>query len=208
MRVDPASPISSLIPSLDAAVLEVLAGADRSLGVSQIQRLTRRGARSGVHRVLDRLVTHGLVEARPSNVGSVYRLNAEHVLAPAILLAVRAWAELLSRLTAACEALQPAIVAAALHGAAARGEAGPQSPIELFLVVDDDHLLSAEWDRQLHDLDVQVRAWTGNRLERMVLTRHHLQELADTGEPILEAWRRDAIVLVGRRTFDFPEARA
>ena len=208
MSVDPTSPIASLIPSLDAAVLEVLAAAERPLGVSQIQRQTRRGARSGVHRVLDRLVEHGLVEASPSNVGSVYRLNTEHVLAPAVLIAVRARAELVRRLAAACEALEPAIVAAALHGSVARGEAGPESPIDLFLVVGDDHLLSAEWDRQLHDLDDQVRAWTGNRLERMVLTRHHLQELADTGEPILEAWRRDAIVLVGKRTFDFPDARA
>lgn len=206
--MDPASPISSLIPSLDAAVLEVLAAADRPLGVSQIQRLTRRGARSGVHRVLDRLVTHGLVEARASNVGSVYRLNTEHVLAPAILIAVQAWSELLSRVAAACEALEPAIVAAALYGPAARGEAGPDSALDLFLVVGDDHLLSPEWDRQLHDLDDQVRAWTGNRLERVVLTEHHLQELADSREPILEAWRRDAIVLVGKRTFDFPDAHA
>ena len=205
--MDPTSPISSLIPSLDAAVLEVLAVADRPLGVSQIQRSTRRGARSGVHRVLDRLVIHGLVEARPSNVGSVYLLNTEHVLVPAVMSAVRAWSELVSRLTAACEALEPAVVAAALHGAAARREAGPESPLELVLIVGDDHLVSAEWDRQLRDLDDRVRTWSGNRLERVVLTEHHLQELADAGEPILDAWRRDAIVLVGKRTFDFPDAR-
>ena len=205
--MDLTAPLSSLIPTLDAAVLEVLAQAQRPLGVSQIHRLTRRGARSGVHRVLSRLITHGLVEAHPTNVGSVYALNREHLLAPAVLAAAQARVDLLARLTEACVALEPAVRAAALFGATARGDSGPESPIELFLVVGDDHLVSEAWDRQLQRLDDQVRSWTGNRLERLVLTQQHLQQLVDAREPIVDAWERDAIILVGKRTFELPSPR-
>lgn len=204
--MDLTSPLGSLIPTLDAAVLEVLAETPRPLGVSQIQRLTRRGARSGVHRVLARLLTEGLVTAHATNLGSVYELNRDHLLAPAVMAAAQVRTELFERLTTACAALEPAVLAAAVYGATARRESGPESPVELFLIVGDDHVISEEWDRQLRRLDEQVRSWTGNRLERLVLTEQHLQQV-DAREPIVEAWDRDAIILVGRRTFDLPSAR-
>lgn len=194
--MDLSSPLSSLVPSLDGAVLEVLAGTESALGVSQIRRLARRGARSGIHRVLDRLVGHGLVEAEPTNLGFVYRLNRKHLLAEAVVSAVRAKVGLMERLSAACTTLQPPVVSAALFGSMARGEAGPESDVDLLFVVEEG-AAGQEWDEQLLSLEAQIRSWTGNRVEYVVLTRSHLRTLVDDGEPLVESLRADAVDLVG-----------
>jgi hypothetical protein len=54
--VDVSSPISSVIPSLDGAVLDALAGTTAPLNLSAVHKLAGRGSMSGVRRVLLRLV--------------------------------------------------------------------------------------------------------------------------------------------------------
>src|SRR5205823_11543424 len=67
------SPISSIIPSLDGAVLGALAGTTRPLNLSTVHELAGRGSLSGVRRVLLRLVKTGIV----SDVPGGYILNRE-----------------------------------------------------------------------------------------------------------------------------------
>ncbi|WP_240641215.1 nucleotidyltransferase domain-containing protein [Nocardioides ferulae] len=175
----------------------MLAGTESALGVSQIHRLARRGARSGVHRVLDRLTEHGLVAAEGTNLGFVYRLNRDHVLAPAVLSAVSARAEFYKRLTRACEALSPSVTTAALFGSTARRESGVESDIDVLIVIDDDSIRSDAWEGQVRHLEDQVLAWTGNRLECLTLDREHLREAVRSGEPIVKSWQEDAVTLAG-----------
>lgn len=79
--MDLSSPLSSLIPSMDAAALEVLVRTQTGLRVSKIRQLSRRGSRQGIANALERLVEHGLVDAEPTNFGFTYRLNRNHILA-------------------------------------------------------------------------------------------------------------------------------
>lgn len=195
--MDLSAPLNSLVPTLDAAVLEVLAATESSLGVSQIQRLASRGARSGINRVLTRLVEHGLVLAEPTNLGHVYRLNRGHLLADSVLSAAGARREFVRRLTQACEELRPQVISAALFGSAARGDAGPDSDVDLLLVVDDEAQTDA-WDDQLRDLEDRVLRWTGNRLECVVFTRSHLSVVVESGEPLVASLRNEAIPLTGQ----------
>ena len=196
--MDLTSPLRSLIPSLDSVVLEVLARTEGALGVSRIHRLGGRGSRAGISLVLDRLVEHGLVLAEPSNVGSVYWLNREHVLFDAILVASNARQEFLRRLGEACSRLQPEPTTAALFGSVARRESGPDSDIDLLLVIPDTTDTQAEvWTDQLDALRRQVLAWTGNRLEPIVVTSAHLRTLNDAGEPITRSWQDEAVTVFG-----------
>ncbi len=196
--MDLTSPLRSLIPSLDSVVLEVLARTEGALGVSRIHRLGGRGSRAGISLVLDRLVEHGLVLAEPSNVGSVYWLNREHVLFDAILVASNARQEFLRRLGEACSRLQPEPTTAALFGSVARRESGPDSDIDLLLVIPDTTDTQAEvWTDQLDSLRRQVLAWTGNRLEPIVVTSAHLRTLNDAGEPITRSWQDEAVTVFG-----------
>lgn len=194
--MDLSSPLRSLAPGLDSAVLEVLAGTESGLGASRIARLAPRGSRAGQLPVLNRLVHHGLVLAEPANQGYLYRLNREHVLAGPVLAAATARVTIIERLTAAVQQLQPAPVHASLFGSFARGEAGPESDIDL-LVITPDASLGEEWDEQLHALGDRVEAWTGNRLEHVVLSRDRLGAVVRAREPVVDSWLEESLTLQG-----------
>lgn len=196
--MDLSNPLSSLIPSLDAAALEVLAGTESALGASRIHQLSGRGSRQGIVNALNRLVEHGIVAAEPTNYGSVYRLNREHVLAPAVLLAADARRTLIQRLAEACDRLSPRPLSAYLFGSVARNDANPRSDIDLLLVTDEETLTDVDgWPDQLYQLAEQVRRWTGNRLGVLAHSPGHLADLVRSHEPIVDSWRDDAITLFG-----------
>jgi len=196
--MDLAYPLRSLIPSLDSAVLEVLAGTESGLSASQIARLSARGTRAGQAAVLDRLVQHGLVLADRANTGYLFRLNRAHVLAPAVLAAAGARQQILARLSTAVAALEPVPVSAALYGSFARREAGPASDLDLLLVVVDTFDRYADaWQSQLEQLEQQVLAWTGNRLEVLQLSVRQLADAARAGEPLTRSLRDEAVTLCG-----------
>lgn len=195
--MDLSLPLRTIAPGLDSAVLQVLAGTESGLSASQIARLTDRGTRVGQLPVLTRLVEHGLVIADPANRGFLYRLNRSHVLADAILSATRARAVILDRLTEAVQVLRPRPVSVSVYGSFARGEAGPTSDLDLLIVTATAAELGADWEQQLQGLEDQVLAWTGNRLERLVLGVDRLRAAFDRGEPVIASWHEQAIVLIG-----------
>ena len=198
--MDLTSPVGSLIPSMEGVVLAVLAGPPRALGPTKIAELAHRGSRSGVSLALDRLTEQGLVVAEPTNYGHTYRLNRDHVLAPAVLTAARAREEFLRRLTEACRSLSPEPVSAALYGSVARRESGPESDIDLIIAVDGDRLdrLEDGWARQMDEVSRRVFSWSGNRLEPIVVDVRHLLDLAAAGDPLTVSLRDEAVTLVGR----------
>ncbi len=192
------SPVASLIPSMDGVVLEVLAGTHSAMGPTRIHELGHRGSRAGVSLALGRLVDQGLVLAEPTNYGHTYRLNREHVLTQAVLAAAEAREEFLRRLTTACRSLHPAPVSVALYGSVARRESGDASDIDLLIVVDKTHdRYATEWTNQTDQLARGVRAWTGNRLESIVVDAQHLAKLAIAYDPLTLSLREDAVTLVG-----------
>jgi hypothetical protein len=196
--VDLSSPLRSLAPGLDSAVLEVLCRTEGGLNAVQIARLSARGTRVGQRPVLERLVEHGLVIADRANTGFLYRLNRDHVLAPAVLTAATARREVLDRLTSACRRLDPRVVHASVFGSLARREGGPTSDIDLLLVAVggvDQH--GDDWESQMRRLDNDVLAWTGNRLQALTFTERRFTQLITAGEPLIATWSADAVTLIG-----------
>ncbi len=192
--VDLTCPLRSISPGLDAGVLTALAGTESALSASAIARLAGYGSRNGQAPVLDRLVRHGLVLAEPGNLGHLYRLNREHVLAPAVLAAVAGRAEFIARLRAGLDALGPALMHASLFGSFARGDARPDSDIDLLVVTTDEQ--PQEWHDMLVDIGERVRAWSGNELETVALTQSHLARVAPR-EPVVAAWLAEGVTLHG-----------
>ena len=177
-------------------MLEVLAGTHSALGASHIARLTARGSRVGQAPILERLAAHGIVDAEPANQGFLYRLNRDHVLAPAILAAAGARGELIRRLTATVEGFIPAPAHASVFGSFARGEAGEDSDIDLLLIANDPDGVTA-WDAQIEQLGSDVRRWTGNRGQILAFSVDRIRELAAEGEPVVSNWLADGLVLAG-----------
>jgi len=197
MHVDLSYPLRSIAPSLDSAVLGVLAGTESALSAMQIARLAAKGTRGGQRHVLDRLVEHGLVMATPANRGFLYRLNREHVLAPAILSAANARSEVLQRLIAAVAALDPRPVHVSVYGSFARGEAGPSSDIDMLIILESGSAADDQWAAQVQSLSERVLTWTGNRLEPFVVVRADLQGYVQRKEPIIGSWVNDSHTLLG-----------
>ena len=88
---------------------------------------------------------------------------------------------------------------AALYGSLARGEAGPQSDIDV-LVVRPEGLSAADeetWDSQLAETEDMMHALTGNDLSWLDTTATDLRRGQAADEPIFRSWRDDAILLTG-----------
>lgn len=195
--MDLASPLRSIAPTLDSAVLEVLAGTESGMGVGHIARLARHGTRQGLTLALERLVEQGLVLAQPANRGYLYRLNRDHVLAESILSASRARLAILARLSAAAAELTPSPLHVSVFGSFARREAGSDSDIDVLLVLASGAALDDAWYRQLRDLGDRVMAWTGNRMEYLALTLDGLGETVAGGEGIVDSWLQDCVTVFG-----------
>ncbi|HEY5201830.1 MAG TPA: nucleotidyltransferase domain-containing protein [Acidothermaceae bacterium] len=199
--MDLSSPLRSLIPSLDSAVLEVLAGTESSLSQARITDLAARGSRQGIATVLQRLVEHGLVLAQPANQGALYRLNREHVLAHCVTSAADARSEITRRLRAAATRLRPAPTATALFGSFVRRQTNVDSDIDLLIVVANDvDVASTEWSDQIESLVKDTTLWTGNRLEPLVLTENAVAAAAAADEPLIDSLRAEAVPLTGHES--------
>jgi hypothetical protein len=82
----------------------------------RIARLSGTGSRTGQRPVINRLVRQGIVLAELANTGYLYKLNRQHVLAPSVIAAASARLEILRRLRAAIEELDPPVLSAAVTG--------------------------------------------------------------------------------------------
>lgn len=194
--VDLTHPLRSLVPSLDADVLEVLSGVETGLGLSQITRLASRGSRMGISHVVNRLVEHGVLLAEPANQGYLYRLNRQHLLAPVVLAAASLRTTLLARLADCALELAPAPIHVSVVGSFARGEAGPDSDIDLLVVVATEAELDKLGD-QLRPLSAEVTDWTGNDCQVLAFTTRHLRALRSSGDRVVEGWTGDSHLLLG-----------
>src|SRR5205807_8044578 len=129
--------------------------------------------------------------------GYLYRLNRDHVLADAVLSACRARRTVLERLTEAVKDLDPEPVHVSVFGSFARREAGPDSDIDLLVVLPAPPANDRGWSDQLQSLGDRVLSWTGNRLECLTFTVDELHAVAASGEPIVESLRDHAVTLSG-----------
>lgn len=196
--MDLSLPLRSLVSTLDAEALTVLAGTTAPLTGNRLAGLAPRGSRAGLMRVLERLVLHGLVLAEPAGAATLYRLNRDHLLCEPLLAVIQARRRLLELLRAELGGWAIPCLHASVFGSVARGDATPSSDIDLLLVrpasVGADE---PGWQRQVRQLEAAVSAWTGNALAVLELTPADLARARDMAEPLLTSLQDDAVVLLG-----------
>lgn len=132
--MDLSDPTRSVTPTLDGAVLAVLASAGRPLTVGQVAQLAARGSEIGIRRSLGRLVEQGTVRATMMGRNQVHELNRDHVAARVAEVLAGLRTELWSRFRREFESWQPRPLMAVVFGSAARGDGGVDSDIDLLLV--------------------------------------------------------------------------
>lgn len=188
--MDVATPISSVIPSLDGSVLAVLAGTTDPLPLAEIHRMTDRGSKAGVRRVLMRLVDTGIVWQVPGG----YILNRAHVAAPAIEELSTLHGNLTERTRDTLDEWPGDIALAGLFGSASRRDGDEHSDIDVLVVSDSEGL-----DDLADALAQRIANWTGNQAHVVARSVDDLQRMQEAGEPMLESWIRDLVVLRGDR---------
>ncbi|WP_337062372.1 nucleotidyltransferase domain-containing protein [Kineococcus sp. G2] len=194
--MDATNPLRSIAPTVDADVLHALARTHRPLNGAAIARLAGRSY-AQTRACLHRLLAHGLLLAEDTGPAVQYRLNRDHVLAGAVLAAVNATGTVEERLVERLRQWSLPAVAAVLFGSWARGEAGPDSDLDLLLVRDDGVDLDGPWGEQVHRLGEDLEALTGNAVQFVQVTRSQLSTAVREGQPLLAGLRADGRVLAG-----------
>jgi hypothetical protein len=204
VRVDLSNPLATLTPTLDAAVLQVLAATTAPCTAAEIHRRMARGSDEGVRRVLARLVGQGIVLTHAPARYPLYWLNRNHVAAPLIMALSYLRDIVFTRIHDAVLGWPLAPVHASLFGSFARGEAGADSDIDV-LAIRPRRLQEGQaeaWQLQLDTLGESIRSWTGNLAQIVDLDLATLTVMVREKDPIVDAWRSDVVHIAGDRLID------
>ena len=204
--MDWSKPTEALIPGLEGVVLRQLYAVQTPQTAGDVHERSGIGSRNGIRYALDRLSEQGTVTRTTAGNTAIYELNHEHLAYPALEAALReynpysALRERLHRLVADCawnydHGQAPSL---AIYGSVARGDARPDSDLDLLLIVPDGRDGD---DPQVDDLSetlhVHVKRWTGNRAHVDVRTRSAVAEAAARRDPIFDSWQREADFVFG-----------
>lgn len=195
-------PLAVVTPTVDGDVLATLASTNQSFTTGELHRLLGRHSHSGIRKVLLRLQEQGIVESERFGNVTTFRLNQDHLAAPAISELARLRYIYFDRLRETFGSWRPAPVFAAMFGSAARGEMRNSSDIDLFVVRPDDLDTKTrdEWDENLRALQQMASRWTGNDVRAIQMDESEvIDNLAH--EPLLESIRFDGVVLHGTSSF-------
>ncbi len=196
-------PFTTVTPTLDGDVLAVLASAEVTFTISQIQRIITMASGEGIRKVLTRLTAQGVVLHDQVGRTNTYRLNTEHVAAEPIMALSRLASTFLARLEAHLDEWGAELKYAAVFGSAATGRMRLDSDIDLFLVRafssldgDDD-----AWEQRVTELGRLVTAWTGNDGRVVEYTEDELRAAAAVGEPLLDDVAKQGLTVAGTRAW-------
>jgi hypothetical protein len=200
-------PFATVTPTLDGDVLGVLASADVTFTISQIQRILTTVSGEGIRKVLARLTLQGVVLHDRVGRANIYRLNTEHLAAEPIMALSRLTSIYLDRLEAYLEGWGKELRYAAVFGSAATGRMMLDSDIDLFLVrasvsESDGHDEGPGlWEQQVAELARLVTAWTGNDARIVEYTDDELRAAATGSEPLLDDVARQGLTVAGTRAW-------
>lgn len=161
--MDLAHPLRVVTPTVDADVLSVLSLGNSSFTAPGVHRVAGEHSEAGIRKSLKRLTCQGIVLAERAGNAWLYRLNRDHLAAPAIIAIARLRQTLLERIRDEVEQWAESPVYVALFGSAATGVMRLDSDIDLFVVRPDEVEFGDEsWDAKVTKLEALVTCWTGN----------------------------------------------
>ncbi len=194
-------PFATVTPTLDGDVLAVLASADVTFTINQVQRILTTASGEGIRKVLNRLAGQGVVLHDEVGRTHTYRLNTDHLAAEPIRMLARLNSTFLDRLEQHLGQWGESLRYAAVFGSAATGRMRLDSDIDLFLVRAADSEGDDAWEQRLAELARQVTAWTGNDGRIVEYTEDEFRGAAAAGERLLEEVSKQGRTVAGTRAW-------
>lgn len=193
-------PFATVTPTLDGDVLAVLASAEVTFTISQVQRILSTASGEGIRKVLNRLTAQGVVLHDEVGRTHTYRLNTDHLAAEPIIRLSRLHSTFLRRLEQHLDEWGTALRYAAVFGSAATGRMKLDSDIDLFLVrgTDSD---DERWEQRLTELARLVTAWTGNDGRIVEYAEDEFRAAVIAGEPLLDDVSKQGLTVAGTRAW-------
>jgi predicted nucleotidyltransferase len=183
-------PFGGIIPGARGAVLAALLRTDTPLTGRQIHSLLSDDySLWTIQEALKSLTKLGLVETQTIGRAGVHTINEEHASVAPLRTLLDPVAALRDAVSAVTDGDVQAVL---LFGSIARGEATPDSDIDLAVIAPPD------WDNRV-ELEDSVRMHLGNDCDVLVLTEADFNRLAASGEPVVSDILRDGVALIGAK---------
>lgn len=198
------NPLATVTPTLDGAVLAVLAANEVSFTTGQIHRLLRGYSQEGIRKVLTRLVVQGVVVADRVGNAFAYRLNVEHLAAEPIRALARLQTTFMNRLEQYLDEWDEPPVYAAVFGSAARGTMTVHSDLDVFLVRGDG-AVEEGWTIRVNELALSISRWTGNDARIVDFSETDLRDAAS--EPLVRDIVEQGLTVAGSRAWLLRQVR-
>ena len=186
MRFD--EPFGGIIPGARGAVLAALLRTGTPLTGRQVHNLVRdQFSLWPVQEALKDLARLGLVTSETVGRAGVHSINEEHIAVPPLRTLLSPLAALK---TVVQEVVDDRVKAVIVFGSVGRGEAGPDSDIDLAVIA------KAGWDGRVA-LEDAVRSRLGNDCDVLVFSTAEFTRLAAEGEPVVAGILNDGLALTG-----------
>ncbi len=185
-------PLADIAPGVRGALLRALARLEQPVSRRQLARLAQVSP-TGAGPIIAQLVSSGLVLEVPSGTATLVSLNRDHLASTHLIALAGLRGELIRRLRVEL-APWPGLTGAWLFGSTARGDAGPDSDIDILLILDD--LESADVQVRMDRLHAQLGSWTGNEAQFVEHTPTSWRRLVRSGNPLVQQLRADGVALI------------
>ncbi len=191
--MDLSHPADDLFGRNTARVLQRLAFISGGMTGRRISELSLVPLGS-TQRILGRLEKVGLITVQPVGRANVYSLNRSHLLWPVVDAAFNVPIRIEGIVAQIVRRHVGDSATVAVYGSFARGEAGPDSDLDI-LIVWRAELAEAVRTAALDELNERLESATGNRIEIVDLSLAELQRLAAVNDPLIDSWKREAKTL-------------
>jgi predicted nucleotidyltransferase len=196
--VDYRRPVESLIPGVSGRVLGVLAKASTELTMRAVAELADVSPQQASV-VIGKLVELGVVDRRDVGPASLVRLDPQNLAAQTVLSIAALHRSGLEHLTKLASAIVPPPASLVVYGSFARGEAGPDSDVDILVVrpagVPAD---SDVWTDSLGQWVDRASRALGNPVNLVEVAAEELPSLLGrAGSSVWHYAAREGIVLAG-----------
>ena len=190
-------PVEAVIPGAQGKLLAVFAETTNALSVRAAARLSRVSL-AQTSRILPELATLGILERADVPPSTVYRLVEDNVASRAIRLLARSRDLVLAQLGELAQSMAITPASIVVFGSFARGDAGPESDVDVVMVRPRGVESTPTWSEELEEWRHGARRLTGNEIEVVEVDERDIGSRLRSRRPVWLDIRREGIVIFGK----------